>query len=171
VERRYLRSPPAGQETAFIRFPQLILGGGAENEFVTPGSVFSSEFFEDVIINSGDRILYNTDARGRIQSEVRRDEKDNVLGEVINTWSGDRLSSVLWKSKTEERLIEYEYNGEGDRVFERNFRNGALERTVRQEGNREVEELYMNGAVVLRAVWENGRKLSEERIRPGRTRP
>jgi hypothetical protein len=166
VERRYLRTPPEGQEPVFLRFPQLILGVGAADEFVKPGSVFSSEFFEDVIINSGDRILYTTDAGGRILSEVRRDENDQVLGEVINTWSGDRLASVLWKSETEERLIEYEYNSEGDRILDRNFRDGVLERTVRQEGKREVEDLYMNGAPVLRATWEDGRKVSEERIRP-----
>jgi hypothetical protein len=171
VERRYLSAPAEGQEPAFFRFPGLIIGLDGEREFVKPGSVFSSEFFADVIINSGDRILYNTDNRGRIQSEVRRDENDKVLGEVINTWSGDRLASVLWKSEPEERLIEYEYNSEGDRMFERNFRDGVLERTVRQAGDREVEELYMNGAVVLRAIWENGRKVSEERVRSKGGRP
>ncbi|GHV27256.1 hypothetical protein AGMMS4952_08630 [Spirochaetia bacterium] len=162
VERRFLNVPG---EPAFFRSPTLIIGLAAEGEFVKPGSVFSSEFFEDVIINSGDRILYTTDDRGRILSEVRRDENDEVLGEVINTWSGDRLASVLWKSEDEERLIEYEYNSGGDRIFERNFRDGVLERTVRRSGEREVEELYMNGAAVLRAIWEDGRKVSEERIR------
>ncbi|MDR2740425.1 MAG: hypothetical protein LBB68_11430 [Treponema sp.] len=166
VERQYLSSPEEGQETVFIRFPQLILGVGSEQEFVKPGSVFSSEFFDDVIINSGDRILYTTDDRGRILSEIRRDENDNILGEVINTWSGDRLASVLWKSDEGERLIEYEYNSEGDRIFERNLRNGVLERAVSREDEREVEELYINDAVVLRAVWEDGRKISEELIRP-----
>ncbi|MFP3040411.1 hypothetical protein LQZ19_01195 [Treponema primitia] len=166
VERRYLNAPAEGQEAAFFKSPQLILGVGAKNEFVHPGSVFSSEFFDDVIVNSGDRILYNTDERGRIKSEIRRDEFNKVLGEVINTWSGDRLTSVLWKSDTEERLIEYEYNSDGDRIFERNFRNDILERTVRQDGEREIEELYMNDAVVLRAIWEDGRKISEEHVRP-----
>jgi hypothetical protein len=132
--------------------------------------VFSSEFFDDVIVNSGDRILYNTDERGRVQSEVRRDANDAILGEVTNTWSGDRLVSVLWKSDAEERLVEYEYNGEGDRVFERNLRDGVLERTVRREGDHEIEELYMNGAVALRAIWEDGRKISEEPVRGGAAR-
>jgi hypothetical protein len=166
VERHYIRSPVPGNETERMRFPQLILGVGSENEFVKPGSVFSSEFFEDVIVSSGDRILYNTDPRGRILSEVRRDENDKILGEVINTWSGDRLLSVLWKSDNEERLIEYEYNAAGDRVFERNLRNNVLERTVRQDGEREIEELYINGEVALRALWIDGRKVSEEPVRP-----
>jgi hypothetical protein len=185
VERRFHRTPPVlpaqdqkeegkllaeDPEPVLIRFPQLILGVWAENEFVKPGSVFNSEFFEDVIINSGDRILYTTDERGRILSEVRRDENDKVLGEVKNTWAGDRLVSVLWKSETEERLIEYAYDGAGDRIVERNFRDGLLERTVRRDGDREVEELYMNGAVILRAFWEDGRKVSEERVRPNRNR-
>jgi hypothetical protein len=169
VERHYIRAPVEGQETALLRFPQLITGVGAESEFIKPGPVFSSEFFEDVIINSGDRIIYNADARGRVLSEVRRDENDNIIGEVINAWSGDRLVSVTWKSGDEERLIEYEYDGGGDRVFERNFRNGVLERTVRQEGEQEIEELYINGEVALRAIWVEGRKVSEEPVRPARS--
>lgn len=170
VERQYHKQPAEGQEPVFFRFPQLITSVTAENEFVKPGSVFSSEFFDDVIVNSGDRILYNTDERGRVQSEVRRDANDAILGEVTNTWSGDRLVSVLWKSDAEERLVEYEYNGEGDRVFERNLRDGVLERTVRREGDHEIEELYMNGAVALRAIWEDGRKISEEPVRGGAAR-
>jgi hypothetical protein len=35
------------------------------------------------------------------------------------------------------------------------------------DGSREVEELYMNGEVMLRALWEDGRKISEERVRRG----
>jgi hypothetical protein len=170
VERHYLRAPAEGRETELLRFPQLIIGVGAESEFVKPGAVFSSEFFEDVIINSGDRILYNADARGRILSETRRDENDKIIGEVINTWSGDRLVSVLWKSEDEERLIEYEYDAGGDRVFERNLRNGVLERTVRRDGEQEIEELYMNGEVALRAIWIEGRKVSEEPVRPAGSR-
>jgi hypothetical protein len=33
------------------------------------------------------------------------------------------------------------------------------------EGTREIEELYMDGVVVLQAVWEDGRKISETRMR------
>jgi hypothetical protein len=154
-----------------MRFPRLSLHTTDENEFVRPASVVSSEFFDDVILNSGDRILYTTDARGRVISEVRRDEQDKVLGEIINSWSGDRLTSILWKSEGEERLIEYGYNASGDRVLERNTRNGALERVVRRDGDREVEELYMNGEVILRALWEDGRKISEERVRRGSRSP
>jgi YD repeat-containing protein len=124
-----------------------------------------------VIINTGDRILYNTDSRGRVLSEVRRDENDKLIGEIINTWSGDRLVSVVWKSEDEERIVEYEYDAAGDRVVERNLRNGVLERTVRREGEQEIEELYLNGELALRAVWAEGRKISEEPVRaPGNRR-
>ncbi|MDR3123801.1 MAG: hypothetical protein LBU16_08510 [Treponema sp.] len=170
VERRYISVPTEGQETELLRFPQLILAVAAEDEFMQPASVVSSGFFEDVIINSGDRILYTTDSRGRVLSEVRRDENDKVVGEVVNTWSGERLVSVAWKSEEEERLIEYEYDAAGDRVLERNFRDGELERTVRREGEQEIEELYLNGEVALRAVWVEGRKVSEEPVHPVRSR-
>ncbi|MDR0597544.1 MAG: hypothetical protein LBG14_03455, partial [Treponema sp.] len=141
VERHYLRAPPEGRETELMRFPQLIIGVAAEHEFIQPASALSPEFFSDVIINTGDRILYNTDARGRVLSEVRRDENDAVIGEIVNTWSGDRLVSVVWKSGEEERIVEYEYDAAGDRILERNLRNGELERTVRREGDQEIEEL------------------------------
>jgi hypothetical protein len=165
VERRYLRSPEEGRETEVLRFPQLVIGVAPENEFIQPALALSSEFFSDVIVNSGDRIIYNTDARGRVLSETRRDENDKIIGEIINTWSGDRLVSVVWKSEDEERTIEYEYDAEGDRVFERNLRDGVLERTVRRDGDQEIEELYLNGEAVLRALWVEGRKVSEEPIR------
>jgi hypothetical protein len=166
VERQYLRAPVEGRETELMRFPQLIIGVAAEHEFIQPASVLNPEFFSDVIINSGDRILYNTDERGRVLSEVRRDENDAIIGEIINTWSGDRLVSVAWKSGEEERLIEYEYDAAGDRVVERNFRDGVLERSMRREGEQEIEELYLNGEVALRALWVEGRKVSEEPVRP-----
>jgi hypothetical protein len=170
VERHYIRAPAGGLETELRRFPQLIIGVATENEFIQPASVLNPEFFSDVIINSGDRILYNTDSRGRVLSEVRRDENDTIIGEVINTWSGDRLVSVAWKSEHEERLIEYEYDAAGDRVFERNYRDGVLERTVHREEEQEIEELYLNGEVALRAVWVDGRKVSEEPVRPAGSR-
>jgi hypothetical protein len=165
VERHFLRSPEEGRETEVLRFPQLVIGVAPESEFIQPALVLSSEFFSDVIINSGDRIIYNTDARGRVLSETRRDENDKIVGEIINTWSGERLVSVTWKSEDEERIIEYEYDAEGDRVVERNLRNGVLERTVRRDGAQEIEELYLNGEAVLRALWVEGRKVSEEPIR------
>jgi len=50
-------------------------------------------------------------------------------------------------------------------ISEKNLKNGVLERVVLIDGETEIEELYMNNAVVLRAVWEDGRKISETRVR------
>jgi hypothetical protein len=65
----------------------------------------------------------------------------------------------------EERRIEYEYNSAGDRILEKNYNNGTLERTVKTNGNQEIEEIYMDGKIVLRVLWEGNRKMKEERIR------
>jgi hypothetical protein len=169
VERRYHRAPPEDPQLTRLQFPHMGLRE-ANMDFVGPGSSYSSGFFSEVLANSGDRILYTTDERGRILTETRRDENDVVLGELRNNWAGDRLASISWKAGEHERLTEYEYNEDGDRILERNYADGVLERAVRREGEQEVEELYMNGAVILRAVWEEGRKISEERVRsqPGR---
>ena len=128
-------------------------------QFVTPA--FSDEI----------HISYTLDARARVLNEVWRDEEGNILGEIRYTWSGDRLQTVLWKSSNEERLVEYEYNEKGDRIEERNYRQGVLERRVIIQGNRETEEVFMDGRLILRAFWEDGLRVSEERISPGRGRP
>jgi len=59
---------------------------------------------------------------------------------------------------------EYDYNAAGEIIAQRDYNNGILERQVLIQGRREVEELYINGVIVLRAIWENGVKISEERI-------
>ena len=88
-----------------------------------------------------------------------------MIGELTNTWSGDRLLSVLWKTKDENTLIEYEYDEEGDRVVERNFNHGVLERIVYIQDDMEIEDIFINGVLMLRAYWENGKKIREERPR------
>ncbi|MDR3145290.1 MAG: hypothetical protein LBU21_03355, partial [Treponema sp.] len=155
-----------GDERVRLSFPHMILGAAKDTDFVRPGSAFGSDFFEDVLLDSVSRVLYTTDDRGRVITETRRDEEGNVIGELRNTWSGDRLIRVAWKSGEDERVTEYEYDGEGDRILERNINRGQLERTIRREGERDVEELYINGKVILRAIWEDGRKISEVRVNP-----
>jgi hypothetical protein len=149
-----------------LRFPHMILDAAADKDFIRPNALYTEDFPADVFIGEGYRIVYTTDARGRILTETRLDDEENVIGELKNTWSGERLSSISLKTGDDERLTEYVYNNEGDRIIERNYRNGTLEREVRTEGEREVEELYMNGKVILRAIWEAGRKISEERVHP-----
>jgi hypothetical protein len=122
---------------------------------------------EDVFLNRGDRVVYTTDSRGRILTETRHNEAGEVIGEIRNTWSEtDKIQSVHWIAGEDDRLVEYEYDNEGNRLGERNYTKGVLERVVQVEGDREVETLYMQGRPVLRAVWEEGRKVSEERIHP-----
>ncbi|GHV91975.1 hypothetical protein AGMMS50268_24780 [Spirochaetia bacterium] len=148
-----------------LKFPHRILDLTGQENFVNPAVAYGSNFLEDLFIKGSYKVIYTTNERGRILSETHEDDGGNLIGELVNVWAGDRLSSVTWKTKEEERRIEYDYNREGDRIEERNYLKGILERVVRRENEREVEELYMNGVVILRAIWEDGRKISEERIR------
>jgi hypothetical protein len=123
---------------------------------------------ETASVVSGEAVIYTTDERGRVLTETRRDAEGAVVSETRQTWNGDRLVSVVWKSGNNERRTEFEYNQDNDRIMERNYNNDTLERTMQQDSagtNREIEELYLNGAPMLRAIWEDGRKVSEERLR------
>jgi hypothetical protein len=123
-----------------------------------------SAFFQDIHFPEGSRIIYNFDGRGRIITELWREQDGSLLGEFSNTWADDRLQTILWRSADDERLIEFDFDLEGNRIAERNIRKGILERSVRSQGDRDEEEIYMNGRLVLRAFWEDGIKVSEERI-------
>jgi hypothetical protein len=165
VERVYHRTEEEGDNRVRLPFPHMVLAAAKETEFVRPILPISSEFFQDIIMEEGYRVIYTTDSRGRILYETRQNDEGEILGELRNTWTGNRLTRVHWVSGEDDRLTEYEYDDNGDRTLERNINKGVLERTVRIVGDREVEELYMDNQVVLRANWENGRKISEERIR------
>jgi hypothetical protein len=167
VERVY--HAETATEPIRLRFPHVVLGAAKNTNFVNPGISFTNEFFKDVLVDSGSRVLYTTDERGRVLTETRRNENGEVIGELQNTWSGDRLVSVRWKAGDDDRITEFEYNDDGDRIVERNINRGVLERVVTVEGDLEIEILYIDGTPMLRAVWENGRKISEERIRPSAT--
>jgi hypothetical protein len=166
VERTYHQGAEAASPVS-LRFPHMVLNAAADKDFVPPPASFLSSFPEEYFIGEGYRVVYTTDSRGRVLTETRQDDNGTVILELINTWAGDRLSSVRLKAGDDERLTEYEYDSQGDRIIERNYRRGILERLVRTSGDREVEELYMNGVVILRAIWEEGRKISEERVRSG----
>jgi hypothetical protein len=116
-------------------------------------------------VKAGSRVKYTTDNRGRVLTETHEDENGKISLEVKNSWSLDRLMTVLRRSGEDEERIEYSYNTDGDRILERNYKNGIMTREVHREGNREAEVLYMNGRPILRAIWEDGRKVSEEPIR------
>ena len=141
-------------------------GTGAGNESVFQGMSYTSLFLQNIAVPAGAVISYNVDSRGRILAELWKDEDGEVLGEFVNTWSTERLLSVEWIYGEERRLVEYEYNSSGERIRERNYRSGILERVVSFFPDREIEEIFLDDRVILRAVWEEGRRVSEERIPP-----
>jgi hypothetical protein len=124
------------------------------------------EFFGDLFVKENTRIVYTNDERGRILTQTlhNNDEKNSVVWTIANKWSGDRIVSTSKKEGDIESVSEYEYDSDNNVILERNFKNGVLERVVRTEGNKDIEELYLNGIIVLRAVWEDGRKVSETRV-------
>lgn len=173
VKRVYHQELVTDSQVTRLQFPHLGLQSAVEEQrkaFVSPSTAYGSEFIQDLSadagVQAGYQVVYTTDERGRILTEITQDAEGTVLREIHNTWAGDRLASVDWKTGEEERRIEYAYDSAGDRILERNYTNGVLERLVRRDQGRETEELYMNGKVILRAIWEDGRKISEERIRP-----
>ena len=110
------------------------------------------------------RVVYDMDSQGRIICETHYDEEDNILAVINNEWQGDRINIIRWSAPPDEGRIVFRFSGK-DRIGEDDYRNGVLERKVTVQGNNEIEEIFMYGRVILRAVWENGRKISEERLR------
>jgi hypothetical protein len=105
------------------------------------------------------------DEKGRAIREVRFGKDGKVVEEIITEWSGDRVSSVTRTRENQIRKSEFFYDGRGNRINEKNYLNGRLERVVRKEGAMEIEELYKNGSLLLRAVYEGGVLVREERLR------
>jgi len=159
-----------GARLARTSFPRIEPDLSYDEELAIQGIAYSSEFLLDINSPEGTRVSYSLDNRGRILSEIWKNEDGEVLGEFRNVWSSDRLQSVLWRAKDDERLIEYEYDDDGNRIVERNLRRGVLERSVTSRDGRETEEIYRNGRLVLRAFWEKGMKISEERVSGGEPR-
>ena len=149
-----------------LSFPRLGPPASFARETGTVAVFYTPEFILSAINIQGEGVMvsYTLDSRGRLLSEVWRDEDGRVLGEFLNTWLDDRIVSVLWRTDYDERLVAYEYDGEGDRISERNYRMGVLERSVIRQGGMDIEELFVDGRLMLRAVWENGLLISEERM-------
>ena len=147
-----------------IPFPRIGPGSSPAEEIVAPRIAYVPNFLSGVYDSKGERVSYTIDSRGRIITETWKDDEGKVVGEVFNIWDGDRLASISWKAQDQVLLVEYEYDAEGNRMAERNLRQGVLERSVTTRGGREIEEIYVNGRLMLRAIWEKGLKISEERI-------
>jgi YD repeat-containing protein len=110
-------------------------------------------------------MVYDTDSKGRVLGETLYNSRNEVVWTLKNTWVGDRITAILKTEGEDKRLIEFDYDASGNRIAERDIRNGVLERQILVNGKKETEELYMNGVMVLRAFLEDGRKISEERVR------
>ena len=154
-----------------IAFPSRIMEA-ARNDFFMGEKLNSyPEFFGDMLVKKDSRIVFTSDERGRILTETlysgkknEENEEDVVVWVIRNRWSDDRIVSISKKEGDIELVAEYEYDSGGDRILERNLKNGTLERVVRTEGKKDIEELYLNNVAVLQAVWEDGRKISERRM-------
>jgi hypothetical protein len=155
------RDLQSGADLVYLRFPP------PPGDFISPEAPYEYTLImgalQDVFTVEAVKVVYSTDDQGRVLTETRYDGDGKIAGEISNTWTGGRISEIKWSSGTHSGRIELEYDG-SERIGEKDYRNGVLERTVRKDGDRETEELYINGKPVLRAVWEEGRKISEERL-------
>jgi len=165
IERIFFADIPADDESIFISFPRNVMDAVGEFTLDAQRINLYPDFFGHNLIESNDKILYVTDERGRILSETFYNDEEEIILIIRNIWENNRISSTVKIENDTELLAEYVYNSDGDKILERNFKNGVLERVVSADGNIEIEELYLNNAVVLRAVWEDGRKISETRMR------
>jgi hypothetical protein len=146
-------------------FPVRIMDAARDVAFFEEKLSTVPEFFGETAIGKDDRILFATDERGRVTSETLFDKDDKVIWEIKNTWAEDRIVSIYRTEGKTELAVEYEYDEAGNRIVERNLRNGVLERVVRTKDKFDYEELYLQDRIFLRAVWEDGRKISETRVR------
>jgi hypothetical protein len=148
-----------------LTFPGRVLEAAADDKFIGEKLSVVTEFMGDFSADEGFRVIYDTDNRGRVLSQTMIDNSNEIVWILKNTWIGDRIVSSLKTEGDDAKLTEYEYDEGGDRIVQRDIHNGVLERVVYTRGTNETEELYMNGVLVLRAYWEDGRKISEERVR------
>ena len=165
VERVFLqeRQILLAGEPLRVSFPKSIKDAALPDNLASEKLNSYPEFFGDVFVEKNDKIVYITDERSRIISQTFYDEEGSIIWVIHNTWQNDRIVSTSKTEGSKVSLAEFEYNSAGDRILEKNYTNGVLERLVRTEGKREIEELYLNDVVVLQAVWEDGRKISETR--------
>jgi len=149
-----------------ISFPHNILAAAKNNSFSGERYNEYPEFFGVLFVPKDSKLTYINDKNGKVleQTLVNNDAEQTVIWKIENTWSNDRIVKITKTEGETVYLAEYEYNKNGDRVLERNIKDGVLERVVHSEGGTDIEELYQNNKVVLRAVWEDGRKISESRV-------
>jgi len=152
-------------DPVLITFPAGIMAAARNEYFIGERHNSYPEFFGEITAKEDTKMSYSTDERGRILSQTFYDKDDEIIWVINNTWKDERIISTVKEEGDNIILAEFEYDSNGDRVIERNYTNGILERVVRTEGKTDIEELYLNGNVILQAVWEDGRKVSETRMR------
>jgi len=152
-------------DPVLIAFPKRIMDSVEEDVFIGEKLNLYPEFFNDEYVSEGFKIIFDTDARGRILGQILYDDEDKVVWTIINTWKDNRIVKTLKTEGDTVLTAEFVYNSAGEKILERDFKDGVLERVITTEGKTEVEELYMDNVVVLRAIWEDGRKISETRVK------
>jgi hypothetical protein len=148
-----------------LTFPGRVLDAASDENFISDKLMIVSDFLGSFSAGEGYRTIYTTDSKGRILTQTMLNDKDEEIWVIVNTWSGDRIVAMEKTEGEDKKVTEYEYDSAGDRIVQRDIHNGALERLVRTNGDNETEELYLDGTLVLKAYWVNGKKVSEERVR------
>jgi hypothetical protein len=108
---------------------------------------------------------------GRVVREQHKDNAGNLVYDKTNTWEKERLSSVVITEQGKTTRIEYSYDGKGNRTGEKYYSDSELVRQIFIDGNKETEELYDKGQLILRTLWMDGVKQSEQRPRRPVIRP
>ena len=167
VERQFHRYDHDGayRQPVRLTFPGRVLDAASDQNFISDKLMVVSDFLGSLFAGEGYRVIYTTDSKGRILTQTMLNDKDEEVWVIVNTWSGDRIVAMQKTEGEDRKVTEYEYDGAGDRVIQRDIHNGVLERLVRTSGDNETEELYLDGILVLKAYWVDGRKVSEERVR------
>ena len=148
-----------------ISFPRNIRNMSNNDLLINERLNLYPAFFGEVYIEGDSKMVYDIDNRGRVLKQTLVSKEEEVIWTITNTWYNNRII-LTEKIEGEIKLTaEYNYNSAGDKILEKNFNNGVLERTVVADGSLEIEELYFENVVILRAVWEEGIKISETRVK------
>ena len=152
-------------DIAKISFPRNIRDMSNSDLLINERLNLYPAFFGEVYIEGDSKMVYDIDNRGRVLKQTLISKEEEVIWTITNTWHNNRII-LTEKIEGEIKLTaEYNYNSAGDKILEKNFNNGVLERTIVANGNLEIEELYLNNVVILCAVWEEGIKISETRVK------
>jgi len=149
-----------------VTFPHNILAAANDKLSVSEKYNQFPDFFGDLFVTKDSKLVFKTDDKGKVleQTLVGNDEEGTVIWKIVNTWANDRIEKITKTEGETVLLAEYVYNKNGERILERNYKDGVLERVVRSEGNKDIEELYLDNKLVLQAIWVDGRKISESRV-------